>query len=350
MASSTPGVCSACWSADGSAIFCGCQNGQLRKLGATAGDSQPVPPIALPQDVQPEAELNFVWPLNERFMLVVHERAADPQFFPFFSVVDLDAGALQECGSCCIPGMRDYETEPTPRRRFFCRVLPEWRMAVVCSSDSDEVCVLGSRKAGANQQWQRWNLPDEEGPPSIPTFERDDQFEDQYVMGLAFDLVNQEQLILVAGEEKFPPSPVLWCLTSHNSIVAWTAIHKKAKSDGGKYPFMRTAEPVPAPAAVSAPAGLPAPAQAVPAPDSATPNADLLGAAEMGDHEALCKALRQGVRDATALLPSPMHRVARPQRACRTRARIALNCSSLAAPGSILACAVAPAGRCEAHR
>ena len=289
MAPGTDAVSSACWSLDGSAIFCGCQTGQLRRLGI-GGESQAVPQIALPKDVQLGAEANFVWPLNERFLLVVH--AADP--FPFFSALDLEGGTLHKCGSCCIPG-RDYETAVhVPRTRFFCHVLPEWRMAVVCSSDSDEVCCLGSRKAGANQLWQRWNLPDEEGPPSIPTFERDDLFEDQYVMGLALDLVNQEQLTLVAGEEQFPPSPVLWCLTSHNSIVAWTAIHKKAKSEAGKYPFMRTAEPLLAPA----------PGSSAPAPQpSSTPNADLLGAAEMGDHKALCKAISDGVTKTTSNTP-----------------------------------------------
>lgn len=133
MAPSTDAVRSACWSLDGSAIFCGCQTGQLRKVGI-GGESQAVPTMALPSDVEPGAEANFVWPLNERFLLVVH--AADP--FPFFSVLDLDAGTLHECGSCCIPG-RDYETtEHAPRTRFFCQVLPEWRMAVVCSSESDE--------------------------------------------------------------------------------------------------------------------------------------------------------------------------------------------------------------------
>ena len=306
MAPGTDALCSACWSLDGSAIFCGCQTGQLRKVGI-GGESQAVPPMALPKDVQPGAEANFVWPLNERFLLVVH--AADP--FPFFSVLDLDGGTLHECGSCCIPG-RDYETtEHVPRTRFFCHVLPEWRMAVVCSSDSDEVCCLGSRKAGANQLWQRWNLPDEEGPPSIPTFERDDLFEDQYVMGLALDLVNQEQLTLVAGEEQFPPSPVLWCLTSHNSIVAWTAIHKKAKSDAGKYAFMRTNEPLPALTAAPSPAAAtafkqPTAASSAPAAPaapttsgaavSATADKDLLGAAEMGDHDALMKALEDGAQ------------------------------------------------------
>ena len=48
------------------------------------------------------------------------------------------------------------------------------------------------------------------------------------------------------GEEQFAPSPVVWALTSHGTLVAWTVIHKKAKSDGGKYAFMRTAEAPPA--------------------------------------------------------------------------------------------------------
>ena len=65
--------------------------------------------------------------------------------------------------------------------------------------DSDGVCCLGSRKGGEAQRWQKWTLPDEEGPPSVPMFERDDVSEDQWVMGLGFDYGNQEQLVVVAG-------------------------------------------------------------------------------------------------------------------------------------------------------
>ena len=325
--------CSACWSSDGRAIFCGSPSGQLTKLSAT-GELQPMTPLTLPSDVLPTAELSCVCPLSSRFLLLVHDRSDDdPRIFPFFSVLDLEAGELHECGACCIPGMRTDPAGQTPRRRFFCRVLPDWRMAVVCSSDSDEVCCIGSRNA-KSPRWQKWTLPDEEGPPSIPMFEHGDECGDQFVMGLALDLVNQEQLALIAGEETFPPSPVLWCLTSHGSVVAWTVMHKKAPpTDQRKYGFMRVPEPLPAGAPPSAPpvAAAPTPSAIAPAAiapptaaapalppaavagststptspppsappvksTSATPNQDLVGAAEMGDHEALCRALRDGVR------------------------------------------------------
>ena len=48
-------------------------------------------------------------------------------------------------------------------------------------------------------------------------------------MGL--DITNDERLTSIAGEEMFPPSPVIWAVTSHGTLVAWTALHKKAKAD-----------------------------------------------------------------------------------------------------------------------
>ena len=333
--------CSTCWSSDGSAIFCGSSSGHLTKLSA-AGQPQPMAPLTLPSDVLPTAELSCVCPLSSRFLLLVHDRSNDEHFFPFCSALDLEDGDMHECGACCIPGMRSYPAGQTPRRRFFCRVLPDWRMAVVCSSDSDEVCCIGSRNA-KSPRWQKWTLPDEEGPPSIPMFEHGDESGEQFVMGLALDLVNQEQLALIVGEEVFPPSPVLWCLTSHGSVVAWTVMHKKAKpTDQGKYGFMLAPEPQQAGAPLSAPpaAAAQTPSAIVPAaaapptaaatalpptvaavlastatppisaglaapvkPKSTTANEDLVGAAEMGDHEALRRALRDGVRHGMHRLP-----------------------------------------------
>ena len=150
-------------------------------------------------------------------------------------------------------------------------------MGVVCTSDSDQVVSFGSRKGGEAQRWQRWVLPDEEGPPAVPPFESADGeiFEDQYIVGLALDVTNTERIALIAGEEKFPPSPVVWALTSHGSLLAWTALHKKAPpGQNGSYPFMKTAKPLPggAPPAAAPPAAgggpsAPAPAaSALPAP------------------------------------------------------------------------------------
>ena len=97
-------------------------------------------------------------------------------------------------------------------------------------------------------RWQRWVLLDEEGPPAVPWFESDDGEvnEEQFITGLALDFTNTERLTLIAGEEKFPPSPVVWALTSHGSLLGWTVIHKKAPTSApGAYAFMRTAEEVP---------------------------------------------------------------------------------------------------------
>ena len=86
------------------------------------------------------------------------------------------------------------------------------------------------------------------GPPAIPPFESadGDVFEDQFIVGLALDRTNTERLTLIAGEEKFPPSPVVWGLTSHGSLLAWTALHKKAPATNGAYTFMQAPSPLPA--------------------------------------------------------------------------------------------------------
>ena len=149
-------------------------------------------------------------------------------------------------------------------------------------------------------------------------------------MGLALDLTNTERLELISGEERFPPSPIVWGLTSHGSLLAWTAIHKKAPAANGAYAFMRQPQPLPLPPAAStavppaAPAALPAAAPAPAAPVAAAPapavppaapvNAakateDLQNAAEMGDHEALLKALAEGadVNAADSKTLTPLH-------------------------------------------
>ena len=49
-----------------------------------------------------------------------------------------------------------------------------------------------------------------------------------------------------AGEEQFPPSPIVWALTSHGTVLAWTVFHKKARpGPDGSYSFMCAAEPAP---------------------------------------------------------------------------------------------------------
>ena len=53
-------------------------------------------------------------------------------------------------------------------------------------------------------------------------------------MGLALDLTNKEQLCVITGEELQPPSPVVWALTSHGGLIAWTLVHKKARGTSSK--------------------------------------------------------------------------------------------------------------------
>jgi hypothetical protein len=113
--------------------------------------------------------------------------------------------------------------------------------------------------------WQRWTLRDEDTPPSVPTFDDEANgvgVEDQYVMGLALDLTGTEQVGLIAGEERFPPAPVVWALTSHGSLIAWTVLHKSAKPPGGatSYPFMRQAEALPTLSSITAVVPAPSPA------------------------------------------------------------------------------------------
>ena len=170
----------------------------------------------------------------------------------------------------------------------------------------------------------------------------------------------RRRLTLIAGEEKFPPSPVVWALTSHGSLLAWTALHKKAppvrQNEAGlppslpippllttrglsrawqdkasnAYPFMTSAETLPpavaAPSLPLAPgpnaspgfASATAPAEAAaasppskPAAKAPSPKAseDLQNAAEMGDHDALLKALAEGadVDSLDAKQLAPLH-------------------------------------------
>ena len=86
-------------------------------------------------------------------------------------------------GDACFALGRDDPDggDDPPPRGFYAVAVPEWRMAVVCTSDSDQVVPCGSRKAGEAQRWQRWVLPDEEGPPAVPPWRgiagKDSEFE-----------------------------------------------------------------------------------------------------------------------------------------------------------------------------
>ena len=190
----------------------------------------------------------LITPLNERFTLLGYHRGFDDD--PYFAVRDGNDNTLQMCGDAFFSlGREDPDGgDDPPPRRFYAVNIPEWRMAIACTSDSDQVISFGSRKGGTAQRWQRWVLPDEEGPPAIPPFESadGDVFEDQFIVGLALDRTNTERLTLIAGEEKFPPSPVVWGLTSHGSLLAWTALHKKAPATNGAYTFMQAPSPLPA--------------------------------------------------------------------------------------------------------
>ena len=61
--------------------------------------------------------------------------------------------AVQECGQILYPLGREVDGEPA-RRRLHCVSIPAWRMAVICSSDSDAVVSVGSRRPPPEQRWQ----------------------------------------------------------------------------------------------------------------------------------------------------------------------------------------------------
>lgn len=203
------------WSSDGACIYVGCGDGSVVRSSISAAVAEPFVVVLAPPADLPGHEVTLISPISDRFLLLGFDlpdkqRKEDAFTEPEVRVLDLHdgtgtggAGALHRCAAGLFPGGR----EPGPadgelaRRRLYCAVLPEWRLAVVCSSDSDAVSCIGSRKAGEGQRWQKWTLPDEEGPPSVPTFERGDVFEDQYVVGMGFDVGNEEQIVVVAGEQ-----------------------------------------------------------------------------------------------------------------------------------------------------
>ena len=239
--------CTAEWNVEGSSVVCGTADGRLVRYTPTqSGSSPPCEPLAASVPNESDAaRVCMLRPLNERFVLLgCGDDGADPSFCVVDRAPSADSATIQDCGEACMPlGREPPDGADEPPRRVHAVGIPDWRMTVVCTSDSDEVFSLGARD-GKKMRWQRWILPDEEGPPAVPPFESADGdiFEDQFVMGLGLDLVNTERLVLIAGEEKFPPSPVVWAVTSHGSLLAWTALHKKAPAKEGKYAFMRTAE------------------------------------------------------------------------------------------------------------
>ena len=184
----------ASWSLDGASLLCGTTDGRAVRYAAEAGSA--VQALAGPPS---EAHLCCVQPLNEHFTLLGFGQEDESAV----AAVHLQSAEVQDCGTMCFvcsPREDPHGGDSPPRRRIHVATLPEWRMAVVCTSDSDEVSYIGSRNREP-QRWQRWTLPDEEGPPAVPPFEDSDQgiFEDQYIMGLAVDLTNTGRLTLIAG-------------------------------------------------------------------------------------------------------------------------------------------------------
>lgn len=256
------GLRSICWAAKGQCLWCGHADGTLSRFDTSAAALPPLQQavrFAFPEGIETPSEVSFVHRLSASHLLLGIDRPLEPnEVHPNFIAVelntDLDSGSVlppvaisvHEIATALFPLFRELAETAVGaplRRRLHAVALPDWRMAVTCSSDSDAVCCLGSRRPGAAQRWQKWTLPDEEGPPSIPTFESGDGFEEQFVAGMALDLTNTERLVAVAGEECFAPSPVVWALTSHGSLIAWTALHKKAPTAAsGEYAFMREPE------------------------------------------------------------------------------------------------------------
>ena len=252
---------SICWGADNLQLWCGHSDGTLSRFDTCAAAALPTRhtvQFTLPEGIEMSAEVSLVQRLSASHLLLGFDSPLQPnQVDPKLVAIELNANlggdgappiviSVHEIATALFPLFREPSkaADGAPlRRRLHAVVLPEWRMAIACSSDSDAVCCIGSRRPGVAQRWQKWTLPDEEGPPSVPIFECGDTFEDQFVAGIALDLTNRERLVAVAGEEPFAPSPVVWALTSHGSLIAWTALHKKAPTiASGKYAFMREPE------------------------------------------------------------------------------------------------------------
>ena len=262
-----PTLCSAAWASDGQSLICFTNVGQVVRFAPEDGARRVTLADAPHASIGGPAKLGLVRPLAvkagdplvERPVVLLAYEPMDEPDAPKVAALDLADGRLQVCeGVACIPCMparEDPSSGQPPRRRFHAITLPFWRLAVAFSSDSWDVCCVGMRNP-KDFNWQRWTLRDEDGAPSVPTFEDEANgvgLEDQYVMGLALDLTGTEQVGLIAGEEKFPPAPVVWALTSHGSLIAWTVLNKLAKPPDGttSYPFMRQAEALPPPQATA---------------------------------------------------------------------------------------------------
>eukprot|EP00967_Tisochrysis_lutea_P039945 scaffold47909_cov30-Tisochrysis_lutea.AAC.1 len=232
------------WSTSGANLFVGCTDGSVVRCSVTAPSTEGERLLAPPSGLD-NHEVTLVSTISERFVLLGYDlpdvlRKEDPYTEPAVRVLDVKAAgdgageevALHECAAGLFAGVREpgEADGELARRRLHCASLPAWRLAVVCSSDSDAVSCIGSRKGGETQRWQKWTLPDEEGPPSVPTFELGDVFEDQYIMGLGFDFGNEEQLVVVAGEHEIVMIPVLMSILQSRGIFeahrrgSWTLL------------------------------------------------------------------------------------------------------------------------------
>ena len=252
------GLRSAAYAADGAAVLVGHADGRLSRR-ALAGDAlgaaeeELVGASALDAE-RAGAALAHVAPIGEGFVLLLHE--ADENDPLLASVWHVGAAKLDDASEVCMRLMRDDADGNPARRRYWCAAVPQWRTAVVCSSDTDKLDVIGSPKGKGKERWQKWDLPDEAGGnPVVPQWERGDDSEDQYVAGVALDLTNADRVSVVSGEEKFPPSPVVWALTTHGSLLAWTLLHKLVPATDGKYPFMKVLADAPPELAAALPGG-----------------------------------------------------------------------------------------------
>ena len=163
-------VCYACFSLDGTTLLCGMADGKLVRYPVSGGAADE---LSGPPAEASEGSLRLILPLTDKRVLCGYHRADDD---PYFALVDVTTGAMQECGDACFGlGREDPDggDEPPPRA-FYAVGLPDWRMAVVCTSDSDQVVSFGSRKGGEQQRWQvrvscSLDPPPTAGAPPHPT-------------------------------------------------------------------------------------------------------------------------------------------------------------------------------------
>ena len=144
-------LATASWGLDGTTLLCGMLDGRLVRFVAEGAPGSVPSKWSQAEQLsgQPDgvsgASLRLVRPITERHTLLCYHR--DDEEDPYVAVYDGTAQQLDQCDSAFFPDGREPldggDPEPT---NFYAVAVPEWRMAIVTSSHSDQVVSFGSRK------------------------------------------------------------------------------------------------------------------------------------------------------------------------------------------------------------